>query len=864
MSKAQLALLFALGVSSLAQAATFNGRVFEDVHYGGGAGRPFGTTGTVGIVGVRVELYQVSDGEIIDSDTTVAGGTYSLNSGNSGAAMRVRVVNGTVRSTRTGGTAAACTNVCVPVQTYRMEGAGTNSNLLNAVTNRVGGENPAVSDAITNTDAPSSTEWPELTVAGARAPQSFATIDPNGNATINGIDFGFNFSTIVNTRDATNCDPVTGSYPCQGSLRQFILNANALGGEGSLSQVGDGRIDGFADTPLPSGFESSIFMIPTAQHTGLVAEITLAGVLPTLTSANTRLDATTQTENIGDRNNGVDLGSGGTVGVDAIALPRVQRPEVQLNAVNTAVSMSGSNCAILGFALRQGFIAMSGTGCVARHNAVGMTAAGNSADDSPGAYGIGFTGSNSLVRNNFVTVNNSGIRVDNGGTGSVVTLNEVARPNNATGHSNTFDGILMVGTVSNIQVTANLARDQRGGGIELGHGNNAAATNILVNNNTVRGNGFNTIGGAASTEPVGLSAFNYTGNGVVFSRNILQGNAGPGIIIISGSGTQITQNVYLSNGVGNVGLSIDLDHRGNDPNNLMGLQGVTLNDNNDADTGPNGLLNYPIIANASLVAGELSFAGFARPGSAIELYIAQADPSGFGEGLTYLGTYTEGSAADLDATTGTYGPGNINGRAQGTDTTNRFAFRITPPGSVVLGTALTSTATIGGQTSEFGGNATVTAGPTLVVAKQSAPVSDPVNNTSNPKRIPGGVSLYTITVTNQGAGAVDNNSVGVVDAIPANTRLFVGNLGAPGSGPVAFVNGSPSSALTWTFTALNSTTDDLDFSNDGGATWTYVPTPDANGYDAAVNAIRMRPRGVMPGTGGGNPNFQLQFRVLVN
>ena len=65
------------------------------------------------------------------------------------------------------------------------------------------------------------------------------------------------------------------------------------------------------------------------------------------------------------------------------------------------------------------------------------------------------------------------------------------------------------------------------------------------------------------------------------------------------------------------------------------------------------------------------------------------------------------------------------------------------------------------------------------------------------------------------------------------------------------MNGSPSSALTWTFTALNSLTDDVDFSNDGGTTWTYVPVPDANGYDAAVTDVRLRPKGTMPGNGGG-------------
>jgi hypothetical protein len=105
--------------------------------------------------------------------------------------------------------------------------------------------------------------------------------------------------------------------------------------------------------------------------------------------------------------------------------------------------------------------------------------------------------------------------------------------------------------------------------------------------------------------------------------------------------------------------------------------------------------------------------------------------------------------------------------------------------------------------------------------------------------------------------------VSIVDKVPANTRMFVADLGVPGSGPVAFVNGAPSSALTWTFTAPNSVTDDLDFSNDGGATWVYVPVPDGNGFDAAVTDIRMRPKGTMPG-GVGGPNFQLQFRVMVN
>jgi hypothetical protein len=834
-------------MSGIAHGANFRGTVFEDANYGGGAGRSLAASGGTGIANVRVELYRISDGVLLDTDTTGTGGTYSLSSGGTSASMRVRVVNGTVRSARSGG--AGCTT-CVPVQTYRTHAA---TGTAQPVTNMVGGENPALSDAVANGGA---ANYSTLT-AGGRVPQSITTASPSGNnSTINGIDFGFNFDTVVNTRDATDCDAVSSSFPCQGSLRQFVINANALGNEGALAQAGSGQLDG-SGASLPSGYESSIFMIPGAALSANVAVIALAGSLTTVTGANTRLDATTQTVNVGNSNPG-SLGSGGSVGVDGIGLPMFPRPEVQLTAGNTTVTLAGNGSAILGFALRQGYILLSGNGCLVRNNLVGMTATGSSADNSGTTHGITFQGMNATIRNNFVTVNNSGIRTDGGGSGSLITLNEVARA--APGQTNTFDGILLVGSVSSIQVTANLVRDQVGGGIELGHGSGAVASNISVTNNTVRGNGFVSVGGgAASTEPIGIDAFALSGSGVVFGRNVVRDNAGPGILVMDATGVQITQNSFSSNG----GLSIDLDPRVLDPNTMGTAQGVTLNDNGDLDAGPNGLRNYPVIATAVLMGGELTLGGHARPGSAIELYIAQADATGFGEGLTYLGTFLEGSAADLDGTTGTYGPGNINGRAQGTDNTNRFSFRLTAPPGVALGTTLSSTATLGGETSEFGGNVVVTAGPNLLVTKSVASLSDPVNGASNPKSIPGSTQGYTVRVTNQGTGTVDNDTVLITDKIPISTKLFVGNLGAPGSGPVAFVNGTPSSTLTWTFTALNSTTDDLDFSNNNGATWIYVPTADAAGCDAAVTDIRMRPKGTMPGNGGGNPTFDLLFRVVV-
>ena len=66
------------------------------------------------------------------------------------------------------------------------------------------------------------------------------------------------------------------------------------------------------------------------------------------------------------------------------------------------------------------------------------------------------------------------------------------------------------------------------------------------------------------------------------------------MIVESASGIVITQNSIFGNGAP-TGLGIDLDPRGVDPNDYMPAQGVTLNDPSDADAGPNGLLNFPVI-----------------------------------------------------------------------------------------------------------------------------------------------------------------------------------------------------------------------------------------------------------------------------
>ncbi|HSD73634.1 MAG TPA: hypothetical protein VLB75_02625 [Steroidobacteraceae bacterium] len=147
--------------------------------------------------------------------------------------------------------------------------------------------------------------------------------------------------------------------------------------------------------------------------------------------------------------------------------------------------------------------------------------------------------------------------------------------------------------------------------------------------------------------------------------------------------------------------------------------------------------------------------------------------------------------------------------------------------------------------------------PTLVVSKSSQAFSDPINNTTNPKRIPGGVTQYSITVTNQGPGWVDASTLVITDPVPANSDLYVST--ASGN-PIVFIDGTPASGLAFNYAA------NVSYSNQpgGGAPYNYTPVPDASGFDPNVTGFRIAPTGMMnPATVAGNPSFIVRFRVRV-
>jgi hypothetical protein len=153
-------------------------------------------------------------------------------------------------------------------------------------------------------------------------------------------------------------------------------------------------------------------------------------------------------------------------------------------------------------------------------------------------------------------------------------------------------------------------------------------------------------------------------------------------------------------------------------------------------------------------------------------------------------------------------------------------------------------------------SATIQVSVPLTIAKSSIVYSDPFNNTTGPKLIPGSYVYYTVTVANPGGAAVTSGSIVVTDPTPAALSLYVANL-PNATGPLAFTAGT--SGTTYTFAGLASTADDLEFSNNGGSTWTYVPTADGSGVDPAVTHMRIRPKGAM----AAGSSFTLNFGYLV-
>lgn len=658
-----------------------SGTVFEDVNYGGGAGRPLSTAGTSPRPNAIVELYK-SDGTFVNTITTGTDGKYKFTVA-SGDYI-VRVVNSTVTSSRTGYVAGL-----LPVQTFRTDAS---TGTVTLVSDRVGGEIPNEEDA----PARSTTQTlSNLNALASKEVQSIAPVKVGVNDLSN-VDFGFNFDTIVSTND-------TG----QGSLRQFITNSNALSNTG-LAQVGQ-----------TAGKEVSIFMISdgaarpglrtglTSQFSGGVAIITLNNTGLSISDANTTIDGTRQTAVTGNTNAAVN--------------------EVTTGA-EILVKMAGTTTGPV-------FTVTGGNTLI---NSISIDGPNSVASNAPASdAAVVFSGTNvsgSIIQNSTIfDSGNAGISL-RGSAASVQILDNIIRGSGAG--NNVAAGIEFTGN-SSITVSRNQILANAGYGIDM---LTAASSNNTISNNLIKGNG---IGNNNQLSGIGIRAGS---NNNTISQNTITGNKGDGIVgVTSGTGNTITQNSIFANGE----LGIDLNFS---TNTSTAGDGVSLNDLNDADAGANGLLNFPILKTATISGSNLILTGFARPGSVIELFVADPDSSGFGEGKTYLVTRTEGSTQDTDSNTGIY-VGLINSFDQGTDNTNSFRFSI--PLSQLPGVSanikLTATATLSSSTSEFSGNVTVVGSkPELLLVKRITAING--NTTQNPND---GTALNTFV--NDPSTADDNS-----------------------------------------------------------------------------------------------------------
>lgn len=185
-------------------------------------------------------------------------------------------------------------------------------------------------------------------------------------------------------------------------------------------------------------------------------------------------------------------------------------------------------------------------------------------------------------------------------------------------------------------------------------------------------------------------------------------------------------------------------------------------------------------------------------------------------------------------------------------------------GTIIALTSITlnTSATVSGKVLARNGTVTLDSNtislfPTLTFAKSVVAYSDPLNVTTNPKAIPGAEMLYTITVTNSGYGAADNNTTVVTDPIPANMSMCVSTLCS--NPPVVFsCSAAPACGLTYT-------TANVTYSNQagGGVPYSYSALPDAAGYDSAVTGIQINPAGIFNGASGGTPSFSLVLKMKI-
>jgi CSLREA domain-containing protein/uncharacterized repeat protein (TIGR01451 family) len=263
-----------------------------------------------------------------------------------------------------------------------------------------------------------------------------------------------------------------------------------------------------------------------------------------------------------------------------------------------------------------------------------------------------------------------------------------------------------------------------GGGCNLISGNGLGGVALLKDATALRviGNHIGLTKDGTMPLPNGGPGVNImAGNENLIEGNFIAFNAGPGVRVVEdGEDTalrnHITRNTLFENG----GLGIDL-----------GPPGITPNDGDDTDDGPNTLQNAPTITSVTQAGGSTTIEGFVKSTLLetfrVEIFAnAMPDPSGAGEGQTFLGEVV---------------------------VANEEVFTLTVSG---LHENIAATATDGmGNTSEFSGKAGL-----IVNSEGDAPDADPTNGSCDTgNTIAGGAPECTLRAAIQEANAGTDDQI---------------------------------------------------------------------------------------------------------
>jgi hypothetical protein len=610
-------------------------------------------------------------------------------------------------------------------------------------------------------------------------------------------------TTVTNTNDSGT-----------GSLRDAITCANLNSGPDTIS---------FNIPTTDPGFDGTVFTIRPLS------------ALPTLSDSGTTIDGATQTVFTGNTNaagpeivlNGGLMGFSGPFG-GGFNIPssgnRIH--SLVINGFNnTGVSITGAGAT--GNVVTGCFLGTnaSGTGAVpnssgmvitqgASNNMVGGTllAARNliSGNTENGMIVQQFGTNNNVVQGNFIgtdvtgtlALGNafSGILIGGTANGNLVGGTGPGARNLISGNGGNGVSVIEADSVANqvqgnfigTDVTGNAALANAGAGVNFrgapnniiggtssGAGNlisGNGGSGIVINNSSATGNLVQgNLIGTDSSGNAGLGNFNGieihdSSNNTVGGTNPGAGNTiafnrGTGIIVVSATGNSIRQNLIFSND----GRGIDLNQNG-----------VTLNDPCDGDTGANNLQNFPVLnsfSGGTTIAGTLN----STPNTTftIELFSnTVGDPSGFGEGQTFIGSTTvttDGSCNASFAFTGSIPSGQQVITATATDSaanTSEFSGVLTPP---VACTPVMNTNDSGsGSLRQAILCANSNAGADVI--NFNIPTSDPEFNGS----------VFTINPLSQLPALTDNGTT--IDG--ATQTAFTGNTNA--DGPEIVVSGNTS------------------------------------------------------------------------